>query len=162
MASRRHLHRPDSQGRQARQLAGAAIRQGRPDHQHEGCQGTRAHGSRCPAEPRRQGDRMIRRREFIAGLGSAAAWPVVARSQQPTMPVVGFIQAGSRDATPAYYLTAFRAGLGEIGVVEGQNVTVEYHWIEGHYNDLPELMADLVAHRVAVIATVASTPITLA
>ena len=103
----------------------------------------------------------MRRREFIAGLGGAA-WPVVARAQQPAMPVIGFIQAGSRDATPAYYLSAFRAGLGEIGFVEGQNVSVEYHWIEGYYNHLPALMADLVGRKVAVIATVASTPVTLA
>jgi putative tryptophan/tyrosine transport system substrate-binding protein len=103
----------------------------------------------------------MNRREFIAGLG-AVAWPVVARAQQTAMPVVGFIQAGSRDAAPPSFLSAFRAGLGEIGFVEGQNVTVEYHWIEGYYNHLPALMADLVGRKIAVIATVASTPVTLA
>jgi putative ABC transport system substrate-binding protein len=105
----------------------------------------------------------MRRREFIAGLGgTVAAWPVVARAQQSAMPVIGFVQAGSLAGSPARYLSAFRAGLGEIGFVEGQNVAVEYHWIEGYYNGLPALMADLVGRRVAVIATVASTPATLA
>ena len=95
---------------------------------------------------------MIRRRAFIVGLGSAAAWPVVAGAQQPTMPVIGFVNAGSADAS-AGYVAAFRKGLGESGYVEGQNVTVEYHWLEGQYDRLPALMADLVRRRVAVIAT---------
>ena len=96
---------------------------------------------------------MIRRREFIAGLGSAAAWPVVARAQQrPTLPVIGFVQAGSAD-TSAGLVAAFRKGLGETGYVEGQNVTVEYHWLEGQFDRLPALIADLVRRRVAVIAT---------
>jgi putative tryptophan/tyrosine transport system substrate-binding protein len=94
----------------------------------------------------------MRRREFIAGFGSAAAWPLGARAQQPAMPVVGFIDGGSADAS-AGYVAAFRKGLGETGYVEGQNVTVEYHWLEGQYDRLPALMADLVRHRVAVIAT---------
>ena len=91
------------------------------------------------------------RRQFIAGLGSAAAWPVVARAQQQAMPVVGLVRAGSADDEE--YLAAFRKGLGETGYVEGQNVTVEYHWLEGQYDRLPALMADLVRRRVAVIAT---------
>jgi putative tryptophan/tyrosine transport system substrate-binding protein len=85
----------------------------------------------------------VRRREFIAGLGGAAAWPVAARAQQPAMPVVGFVRDGSAD-TSARLAAAFRKGLNEIGYVEGQNVTVEYHWLEGQYNRLPQLMADLV------------------
>src|SRR5580704_13209151 len=96
----------------------------------------------------------MRRREFIAGLGSAAAWPVVARAQQPALPVVGFVGSGSADAA-AGYVAAFRKGLGETGYVEGQNVTVEYHYLEGRYDQLPALMADLVRRRVAVIATLA-------
>ena len=104
---------------------------------------------------------MIRRREFIAGLGSAAAWPVVARAQQPAMPVIGFVNAGSADAS-AGYVAAFRKGLGETGYVEGQNVTVEYRWLEGQYDRLPALMADLVRRRVAVIATPGSTPAAIA
>jgi putative tryptophan/tyrosine transport system substrate-binding protein len=95
---------------------------------------------------------MIGRREFIAGLGSAAAWPVVAQAQQPAMPVIGFVNGGSADAS-AGYVAAFRKGLGETGYVEGQNVTVEYHWAEGQLDRLPSLMAELVRRRVAVIAT---------
>jgi putative tryptophan/tyrosine transport system substrate-binding protein len=91
----------------------------------------------------------MRRREFIAGLGSAAAWPVVARAQQP---VVGLIDLSSPDSS-ARYMAAFRKGLGETGYVEGQNVTIEYHWLEGQFDRLPTLMADLVRRRVAVIAT---------
>ena len=87
---------------------------------------------------------MIRRREFIAGLGSAAAWPVVARAQQPAVPVIGFVSVGSADAS-AEWVAAFRKGLGETGYVEGQNVIVEYHWLEGQC--LPMLMADLVRRR---------------
>ena len=103
----------------------------------------------------------MKRREFIAGLGSAAAWPVVARAQQPAMPVVGYVGVGSADAS-AGYVAAFRKGLGETGYVEGQNVTVEYHWLEDQFDRLPSLMADLVRRRVAVIATPASTAASLA
>jgi putative tryptophan/tyrosine transport system substrate-binding protein len=103
----------------------------------------------------------VRRRDFIAGMG-AAAWPVVARAQQPaTLPVVGFVHGGSADID-AGYAAAFRKGLGETGYVEGQNVTVEYHWLNGQYDRLPALMADLVSRRVAVIAIPASNVAALA
>jgi putative tryptophan/tyrosine transport system substrate-binding protein len=89
------------------------------------------------------------RRWFIAMLGGAVAWPLAARAQQPALPIVGFVNMRSPEATQA---AAFRKGLNETGYVEGQNVMVEYHWLEGQYNRLPSLVADLV-RRVAVIAT---------
>jgi putative tryptophan/tyrosine transport system substrate-binding protein len=94
----------------------------------------------------------MRRREFIAIIGSAAAvWPRIARAQQPAMPIVGFVTGRSPEDS-ARLGAAFRKGLNQTGYVDGQNVMVEYHWLEGQYNRLPSLMADLVGRRVAVIA----------
>jgi putative ABC transport system substrate-binding protein len=98
----------------------------------------------------------VNRRTFIAGLGSAAAWPLAAQAQQPAVPVIGFVHGGSANDL-AGYASAFRKGLGESGYVEGQNVTVEYHWLEGQFDRQPVLMADLVRRHVAVIATPANT-----
>jgi putative ABC transport system substrate-binding protein len=107
----------------------------------------------------------IGRRAVLTTLGGAATssllGPLAARAQQPVLPVVAFINAGSADANPRN-VAAFRKGLGEAGYVERENVTLEYHWLEGQYGRLPALMADLVRRQVAVIATPASTPAALA
>ena len=95
----------------------------------------------------------MRRREFITILGAgAASWPLAVRAQQPALPVVGLINGGAPD-TGARNVAAFRKGLNETGSVEGQNVSVEYHWLEGRYDRMPALVADLVRRQVAVIAT---------
>ena len=94
---------------------------------------------------------MIRRREFIAGLGSAAVWPVLARAQQGAMPVIGYLGAQSADIFKNFALP-FLQGLKETGYAEGQNVAIEYHWAENQSDRLLTLTADLVRRRVAVIA----------
>ena len=99
----------------------------------------------------------IRRREFIA---AAAAWPVAARAQQPRLPVVGFVSLLS--TADALGMAAFRKGLSETGYAEGQNVSVEYHWLDGQFDRLPAVLADLVRRRVSVIATPGSNAASLA
>src|SRR5215475_11521404 len=94
----------------------------------------------------------MRRREFITLLSVAATWPLTVHAQQPALTVVAFVRDGSPDAN-ARYVAAFRKGLNDSGYVEGQNVTVEYHWLEGQYDRLSSLLADLVRRQVAVIAT---------
>jgi putative tryptophan/tyrosine transport system substrate-binding protein len=103
----------------------------------------------------------MRRREFIVGLGSAATWPVPARPQQSALPVVGLLIGEALDsASPR--LSGFRKGLCEIGYVEGQNVLIEYHSVEGQFDRIPAMVADLVRRRVAVIVTPAIAAATLA
>jgi putative tryptophan/tyrosine transport system substrate-binding protein len=100
----------------------------------------------------------MRRRDFIAGLGSTAAWPVVAGAQTP---VIGFLDSGSPEGS-ADFVAAFRKGLGETGYAEGRNVTIEFRYALREVDRMPELAADLVRRRVAVIATPGSTPASLA
>ena len=94
----------------------------------------------------------MRRRDFIKVVaGSAITWPLSARAQQPSLPVIAFVSSRSADLS-VRVTAAFRKGLNETGYVEGQNVTVEYHWLEGRYDSLPTLLADLVRRQVAVMA----------
>ena len=104
----------------------------------------------------------MRRRDFVKVIaGSAATWPLAVHAQQPALRVVGFVRDGSPEAN-ARYVAAFRKGLNESGYVEGQNITVEYHWLEGQYDRLSTLLADLVRRRVAVIATIGTAQAALA
>ena len=105
----------------------------------------------------------MKRRDFITLVGGAAAvgCPIAARAQQSALPVIGFVSGRGREDSVRYG-DAFRKGLAEAGVVEGQNAAVEYHWLDGQYDQLRALMADLVRRRVAVIATAGSIPAALA
>lgn len=107
----------------------------------------------------------MKRREFIAGIGSAATswlvWPFSARAQQPAMPVVGYLSSRSPAESDAV-LAAFRQGLGEAGYVVGQNVAIEYRWAEGNYDKLPALAAELVGLKVSAILAAGGPPSALA
>jgi putative ABC transport system substrate-binding protein len=109
----------------------------------------------------------MRRREFIAGLASAALasssiWPLAARAQQPAVPVIGFLTVNPGRSEAGYLLPAFHRGLGEEGYAEGRNVKVLYQWAGSAYDRLPALAADLVRRRVAVIVATGGTPVALA
>ena len=96
----------------------------------------------------------MRRREFIKAIaGTATAWPLVARAQQAVMPVIGYLSSVGRNDRPNVD-DAFRRGLAETGLVEGQNVVIEYLYADGHYDRLPAMAAELAGRHVAVIAAV--------
>ena len=92
----------------------------------------------------------MRRREFIAGIGGAVVWPLAARAQQATMPVIGFLHSASPEAYVSQ-LSIFRQRLKEAGFIEGQNVAIEYRWAEDQIARLPALTAELVHRQVSVI-----------
>src|SRR5271169_2015043 len=102
----------------------------------------------------------MRRREFIAGLAGAAAWPLAARAQQRAVPVIGWLSSRTA-ATDALVLPAFHRALGAQGFVEGRNVAVEYRYTDSQLDRLPALVADLVERRVAVIVAVGNAPATM-
>jgi ABC-type uncharacterized transport system substrate-binding protein len=104
---------------------------------------------------------MIARREFITLLGGAAAWPVAASAQQPTRSIVGFMSSRSA-ADSEHLVAAFRKGLGEAGYVEDQDVTIEFRWANGRYDELPALAADLLKQKLAVLVAVGGEPAALA
>jgi putative tryptophan/tyrosine transport system substrate-binding protein len=104
---------------------------------------------------------MIRRRDLIAWLGGAAVWPLAARAQQPAMPVIGLLDQRSPDLL-TNRLRAFRQGLKEAGLIEGQNAAIEYPWAEHQADRLPELAAELVRRQVAVIVATGALPTVLA
>src|SRR5262249_11164867 len=152
---------PAPEERKPGRPAGSAGHENRTDHQPKNGENARSHRSTLPARTRRRGNRM-QRREFITLLGSTAvAWPLAARAQQPAMPVVSLV-SGRSPETSLRLAGAFRKGVNEAGYVEGQNVRVEYHWLDGQYDRLASLMADFVRRHVSVIATPGTPPAALA
>src|SRR5262245_36210694 len=103
---------------------------------------------------------MMRRRQFIALLGGAVTWPLVARAQQPAKPLVGFLWTPASPSAVA--ALAFRAGLNDAGFIEGHNVAIEYRFAEGQYDRLPDLLAELIRQKPIVIVAPGSTPAALA
>ena len=103
----------------------------------------------------------MRRREFITFVGSAAAWAHAARAEQSEMPIIGFLNSASPQPF-ANYVSGFRVGLKQTGYMDGQNVNIEFRWAEGHYDRLPEMAADLVRRKVAVLVSTGPPSVTAA
>ena len=121
--------------------AGRTIEQVRAGHQRPDSENAWPHRATDAARPRRRGDR-VNRRAFIAALGGAVAWPLVARGQQP-LPVIGLLGSASLHGAYLESIAGFYQGLKEAGYVEGKNVRIEYRWAEGQYDKLPDMAADL-------------------
>jgi ABC transporter substrate binding protein len=100
---------------------------------------------------------LMKRRAFIAGLGSATAWPIVAKAEQPVMPVIGFLSSASADGYKPF-VAAYRNGLNEAGFVEGRNIAIEFRWAEGQYDRLPSLADELVRLPVALVVASGGLP----
>ena len=103
----------------------------------------------------------MRRRDFIKVIADGGRWPLAARAQQPSLPMIGFLSSASPDEY-AIRLRAFRQGLKDVGYVEGQNVSIEYRWADDQYNRLPALAAELVHRQVNVIVAGGGTPSAMA
>src|SRR5271169_708227 len=149
VAPNRCLCRPHSQGRKACRSTGSAGHKNPLSHQPQDRQGARPYRPGNAVGHRRRGDSM-KRREFLAGLGGAVVWPLVARAQQLPMPVIGWLNGVP--GTMERYLPRFNQGLAETGYIVGRNVTIESR--EGGLDHLPALAADLVRRKVTVIAAV--------
>src|SRR5262249_58657388 len=155
------LYRPHSQGRETSRHAHHPTDQVRAGPQFADGADDRHCRPAQPSSAGRRGDRMMRRRQFITLLGTAAAWPLGARAQERTAPVIGVLSSRSRGESSSL-VTAFRQGLKETGYVENQNVHIEFRWADGQYVRLPALAAELVQSQVAVIAALGGDVSTLA
>src|SRR5262249_33944767 len=155
LSSGRRLYRPDSQGRKAGESAGSAGGKSRGRDQSQDCQGARHHVPEHAPRPRRRGDRMMRRREFFTLIGGAAAWPLAARAQQASLPVVALLSSGR---LPESLIGIFRQGLAEQGYIEGRNVVIDYRHGDNQYERLAGLATEFAHRQVAVIAALNSPP----
>src|SRR5262245_4474396 len=152
----RHLRRKNSQGSQGRRSTRPSVGESSVCYQSQDRKNARPYLPASVVWSRRRGDRM-RRRAFILALGGAAAAPslfrpLTARAQQAPMPVIGFLRPSTPESV-VHLLAPFRAGLKEIGFIEGQNVAIEYRWAYGQEDRLGEIAAELVRRQVAVIVT---------